>query len=101
MQNLDVEEAIQKNRKSKLEVKKELKESIINRKNNENTEIQEKVSNVTASKDAVKVVKEFDQIIKNKKGDIMSLAYHQGQLFQNFKEKKRFLRMFSQFGVGK
>ena len=36
MQNLDVEEAVQKNKKSKLEVKKELKESIINRKNNEN-----------------------------------------------------------------
>ena len=36
MQNLDVEEAIQKNRKSKLEIKKELEGSITNGKSNEN-----------------------------------------------------------------
>ena len=57
MQNLDAEEAIQKNTKSKIEIKKELEESITNGKSNENTEIQEKVSNVTTSEDAVKVVK--------------------------------------------
>ena len=56
MQHLDAEEAIQKNTKSKIEIKKELEESITNGKSNENTEIQEKVSNVTTSEDAVKVV---------------------------------------------
>ena len=56
MQHLDAEEAIQKNTKSKIEIKKELEESIANGKSNENTEIQEKVSNVTTSEDAVKVV---------------------------------------------
>ena len=70
MQNLDVEEAIQKNRKIKLEIKKELEELIINGKSNENTEMLEKVNNVTASEDAAKVVKEFEQIIKNEKSDI-------------------------------
>ena len=70
MQNLDVEEAIQKNGKTKLEIKKELEESIINGKSNENTEMLEKVNNVTASEDAAKVVKEFEQIIKNEKSDI-------------------------------
>ena len=39
MQNLDVEEAIQKNRKFKLEIKKELEESITNGKSNENRDI--------------------------------------------------------------
>ena len=50
MQNLDVEEAIQKNRKTlkNLEIKIELEDSIINRKSNENTEMLEKVSNVTS-----------------------------------------------------
>ena len=70
MQNLDVEEAIQKNRKIKLEIKKELEELIINGKSNENTEMLEKANNVTASEDAAKVVKEFEQIIKNEKSDI-------------------------------
>ena len=47
--------------------KKELEESITNGKSNENTEILKKVNNVTTSENAVKVVKEFEQIIKNKK----------------------------------
>ena len=102
MQNLDVEEAIQKNRKTlkNLEIKKELEDSIINRKSNENTEMLEKVSNVT-SEDAAKVVQEFKQIIKNKKSDIIWLTYYQGKIFQNFKEEGRFLSMVSQFDVTK
>ena len=46
MQNLDVEETIQKNRKTKSEIKKELEESKTNGKSNENIEMQEKVNNV-------------------------------------------------------
>ena len=40
MQNLDVEEAIQKNRKTKFEIRKEPERSITNGKTNENTEMQ-------------------------------------------------------------
>ena len=101
MQNLDVEEAIQKNRKIKLEIKKELEELIINGKSNENTEMLEKVNNVTTNEDAAKVVQEFGQIIKNKKSDIIWLNYHQGQISQKFKEKERFVSIVSQFGVSK
>ena len=102
MQNLDVEEAIQKNRESKLERKKELEELITNEKSNENPDkIQEKLSNVTTSEDSMKVVEEFEQIIKNKKIDIIWLAYHQGLLFQKFKEKERLISMILQFGVSK
>ena len=101
MQNLDVEEAIQKNGKTKLEIKKELEESIINGKSNENTEMLEKVNNVTTNEDAAKVVQEFGQIIKNRKSDIIWLNYHQGQISQKFKEKERFVSIVSQFGVSK
>ena len=88
MQNLDVEEAIQKNRKTKLEIKKmNLRELITNEKSNENTEMQEKFNNVTRNEDAAKVVQEFEQIIKNKKSEIKWLNYHQGQIFHKFKEK--------------
>ena len=62
---------IQKNRKTKLE--KELEQSITNGKSNKYTEAQEKVSNVTTSEDAAKVVQEFEQIIKNKKSVIIWL----------------------------
>ena len=36
------------------------------------------ISNVITSEDAARVVQEFEQIIKNKKGYIMWLTYHQG-----------------------
>ena len=60
MQNLDVEDAIHKNRKTKVEIKKELEESIINGKSNENTKILEKVNNVTTSEDAAKIIQELE-----------------------------------------
>ena len=66
-----------------------MQESITNGKSNKNTEMQEKVNNVTTSENAAKVVQEFEQIIKNKKSDIIWLTYLQGQIFKKFKEKKR------------
>ena len=91
MQNLDVKKVIQRIKKTKPEIKKELEESITNGKRNENTDIQEKVNNCARVEDAVKVVQEFEEIIKNKKSDIMWLVYHQGQIFKKFKEKERFV----------
>ena len=88
MHNLDVEEVVQKNRKTKLETKKELEESIKIGKSNENTEMLEKPSKVTTSEDAAKDFQEFEQIIKNKKSDIIWLTYHRRQIFQKFNEKE-------------
>ena len=88
MHNLDVEEVVQKNRKTKLETKKELEESIKIGKSNENTEMLQKPSKVTTSEDAAKDFQEFEQIIKNKKSDIIWLTYHPRQIFQKFNEKE-------------
>ena len=101
MQNLDVQDAIHKNRKTKVEIKKELKESIINGKSNENTEIIEKVNNVTTSEDVAKIMQEFEQFIENKKSNVIWLTYCQGQIFQKFKEKEWFVSMVSRLGVSK
>ena len=60
----------------------------------------EKVNNVTIE-DAAKVVQEFQQIIKNKKSDIIWFTYHQGQIFQTFKGNERFVSMVLQFSVNK
>ena len=51
----------------------------------------ERVNKCITNEDAVKVVPEFQQIIQNKKSDIMWLAYYQGQIFQKFREKERFI----------
>ena len=89
MQNLEVKDAILTTKKTKSEIKKELEDSIANGKKNENTDIEEMANNCTESKeDAAKVSHEFEEIIKNKKSDIVWLAYHQGKIFQKFRSKK-------------
>ena len=88
MQNLEFKNTIYKIQKKKSEIKKELEDSIANSKKNENTDLHEKAENCTAKEeDAAKVIQEFEQIIKNKKSDIVWLAYYQGKIFQKFREK--------------
>ena len=91
MQNLDVKEAIQKIKKTKDKVKKELEQSIAKSGRNENTDMQEKVNGCKTNEDAVNAIQEFEQIIQNKKSDIVWLAYYQGQILQKFKERERFV----------
>ena len=81
-----------KQKKKKSEIRKELKDSIANGKKNENTDIEEMANNCTESKeDAAKVSHEFEEIIKNKKSDIVWLAYYQGKIFLKFISKERFV----------
>ena len=63
MQNLYVKETIQKIKKTKSEIKKELVETIANGNRNENTNMQEKVNGCTTNEDAVKIIQEFEDII--------------------------------------
>ena len=81
-------------KKTKSEIKRKLEESIVNGKRNKNADMQEKVNVCITSEDALKVIQELEQIIKNKKSDIVWLAYYQGQIFQKFKEKESFVSMF-------
>ena len=94
MQNLKVKEIIETIKKTKSEIKRELEESIVNGKRNKNADMQQKVNVCITSEDALKVIQELEQIIKNKKSDIVWLAYYQGQIFQKFKEKESFVSMF-------
>ena len=103
MQNLEVKEAILTTKKTKSEIKKELEDSIANSKNNENTDIEKKAKSCMESEEnAAKVIHEFEEIIKNKKNDIVWLAYYQGKIFQKFKSKERFVNdMVTKFKVSK
>ena len=96
-------DAIQKIKKTKFQIKKELEESIANGKRNENTDTQEKAENCTANKeDGKKAIQEFEKIIKNEKSDIVWLAYYEGKIFQKFREKERFFSdMVLKFKVSK
>ena len=61
------------------------------------------VENRTANEeDAVKVIQEFGKIIRNKKSNMVWLAYYQGKIFQKFRSKERFVNdMVLKFKVRK
>ena len=63
MQNLEVKDTILKIKKTKTEIKKELEDSIINSRKNENTDMQDKVNGCITNEDAIKVIQDFEQII--------------------------------------
>ena len=101
MQNIEVKDTIRKIKKTKSEIKKELEESIAKGKRNENDDMQERVNGCTSNEDAVKAIQEIEEIIKNKKNDIIYLAYYQSQIFQKFKEKESFVSMVLKPSVSK
>ena len=87
MQNLKVKDTILKIKKTKTEIKKELEDSIINGRKNENTDMQDKVNGCITNEDTIKVIQNFEQIIQKKKSDNVWLTYYQGQVFQKFRKK--------------
>ena len=47
--------------------------------------MKEKAKNCTSNEEnALKVIQEFEELIKNKKSDIVWLAHYQGKIFQSF-----------------
>ena len=101
MQNLEIKDTIQKIKKTKSEVKRELEESITNGGRNENANMQQKVNECITSENAVKAIQEFEKIIENKKSDIVWLAYYEGQIFKKIKEKEFFVSMVLKLNVSK
>ena len=103
MQNLEKKEANLTTKKTKSENKKDLEDSIANGKKNENADIEEMTNNCMESeKDAAKIIRKFDEVIKNKKIDIVWLAYYQGNIFQKLRSKEGFVNdMVSKFKVSK
>ena len=47
------------------------------------------------------VIKQYKYIIKMKKKGIISITYYQGNVFERFKEKEKFIKLVSQLGIHK
>ena len=71
MQNLEVKDTILKIIKRISEIKREPEDSIVNGERNENADMQDKVNGCITNEDPVKTTQEFEQIIQNKKRDIV------------------------------
>ena len=74
MQNLEVKDTILKIKKTKSEIKKDLEDSIVYGRRNENADMQDKVNGCITNEDAVKAILKFEQIIQDEKSDIVWLA---------------------------
>ena len=51
--------------------------------------------------EAAKLDKRHEDIIKTKNKGIISVAYHQGQVFKRFKEKEKFAKLAGELGLHK
>ena len=60
MQNLEVKDTILKIKKTKIETKKELEDSIINGRKNENADMQDKVKGFILNEEVIKVIQDFE-----------------------------------------
>ena len=68
--------------------------------NNDITETE--VSNENADKvekpeDAAAIIKQYEDIIRTRKKNIISIAYDQGKVFKRFKDKEKFIKLVSEF----
>ena len=76
-------------------------DSIVNNDIIETQELNEKADKVEKPEDTATVIKQYEAIIRTKKKNIISIAYHQGKVFKRFKDKEKFIRLVNEFKVHK
>ena len=64
-------------------------------------DLNKEAEEVQDSERAAEIIKRYEDIIKTKNKGIINVAYHQGQVFKRFKEKKKFGKLVSEFGIHK
>ena len=57
--------------------------------------------NVNNPDDAAELIKKIDKMIKNKKNNILTQAYHEGIIFRKFKTNSKFTSAVSEFKISK
>ena len=51
--------------------------------------------------EAAAVIKQYEDIIRTKKKNIIFIVYHQAKVLKRFKEKEKFIRLVNEFKVHK
>ena len=89
-------------RLSKEEIKQQLIASIINNDIIETEELNEKAEKTEKPDGAAAIIKQYLDIIRTKKKNIISIiAYHQGKVFKRFKDKENFVKLVNEFKIHK
>ena len=95
------EDAKRKKRLSLDEIKQKLVESFIFNDTVENDELKKKADEVEEPEKAAEVTKECENIIKTNKKGIVRVAYYQGKVFKNLKNKEKFSTLVNQWKIHK
>ena len=80
-------------RPSKEEIKKQLLESMIIDEVVEFEGLIKEAEEIREPEKAGEVIKRYEHIIETKKKGIISVAYHQGQVFKRFKKRKSLISL--------
>ena len=81
--------------------KKQFLDSMIIDVNLEFEDLNKKAEEIQDPEKAAEIIRQYEDIIKTKKKGIINVAFHQGQIFKRFKEKKKFAKLVSELGIHK
>ena len=83
------------------ELKNQLIESMVNNDIIETEELNKMAEEVEKPEDAAAIIKQYEDIIRMKKKNLISITYHQGKVFKRIKDKEKFIRLINEFKVHK
>ena len=64
-------------------------------------DLNKQAEEVQDPKKAADVIKQHEDVIRTKKKGIINIAFHQGKVFKQFKEKDKFITLVNQFNIHK
>ena len=94
--------SFENSKKTKRLNKDEIKKQLIDINNAmEIDNLNELAEKVERPEDAANIIKQYEEILRTKRIDIIFVAYYQGKFFELFKEKEKFIQMVSQWKIDK
>ena len=64
-------------------------------------ELNERAERIEKPKDAVDIIKQYEEILRVKKKVIIVIAFYQRKIFKHFKEKEKFIQMVGKLKIHK
>ena len=94
----DLTDSKKAKRLSKEEIKKQLLDSMTIDEVVEFDDLNKEAEEIQDPEETAKIIKRYEDIMKMKNKGIINVAFHQGQVFNRFKEKEKFSNLVSELG---
>ena len=85
----------------KEEIKQQLIDSLISNDIIETEELNEKADKAEKLEDSAPIIRQYEDIIRTKNKNIISIAHHQGKVFKRFKDEEKFVKLVNEFKIQK